>query len=358
MKNIAIDARPLSAELTGIGRYLYNLLESILKKDTENQYFLYSTSPLKHKFSNYQNVHLRNANVKNKAIELLFSQLVFPWWCRKDNIDTFWSPRHHLPLILGFSKKIKKVVTAHDIVWLKYPETMSKYGYLIEKIFFRPSMKIADKILVLSQFTQNEMIKHLGIEKEKILVTGVGCFSQNIKNDDLDQSLDIGDKYFLFVGTLEPRKNLKNILIAFKQLAKQDKEINLVVVGKDGWGNIKINDIITEFDLEQRVKRLGFVTDSVLTHLYKKCEGLLMPSIYEGFGFPALEALSYKKKVLVTKYSAIAEMKGDNIFVSKTESESIFFNMITLLNVKPKFHAKIMKSWDDSALNTLEILER
>lgn len=354
MKNIAIDARPLSSELTGIGRYLFNVLVEILNNDTTNKYYLYTSNPLRFEFDNIPNVKIRMLPTKTKLRELIITQTIFPLWAMMDDIDTFWSPRHHLPLILGLTNKVKKVVTVHDIVWIKHPETMNKNGLLIEKLFFKRSLKISDKIITLSNFTKNELKEHLLIPEKKINTTGVGCFHEEQK-DEFDD-LPLHHPYFLFVGTLEPRKNLRNILGAYKNFCLTNNEIDLVLVGKNGWGTQLISEVVKELGIENRVKQLGFVEDSYLTYLYKNCELLLMPSIYEGFGFPALEALSYHKKVIVTKNSAIAELNGDNVIISETTIDSILTAIEYSQSLEPKEFSNINTSWEIPAQKTTKIL--
>lgn len=354
MKKIAIDARPLSSQLTGIGRYLYNVLREILEADPVNHYYLYSSEPLLFDFTNNPNVHIRVLPTKSKIGELIVSQILFPIWATQDKIDTFWSPRHHLPLLLSLSKSMKKVVTIHDIVWFKHPETMSKGGLIIEKLFFYPSLRISDKIITLSNFTKTELCQNLSISENKIITTGIGCFHGVSEGECCE--LDIEGRYLLFVGTLEPRKNLPNILRAFQKFCLTNADTDLILVGKKGWGNRQVGDIIEELNLTDRVKQLGYVDDNCLTYLYKNCEILLMPSIYEGFGLPALEALSYKKKVIVTKNSAIAEMEGNNIFISDTSSESILSAINLSINIIPSSYSKIEKSWLNPALTTIKIL--
>ncbi|MEZ8949846.1 glycosyltransferase family 4 protein [Vibrio sp. 10N.247.311.18] len=359
MKKIAIDARPLSEKLTGIGRYLNEVLREIFEQDRINQYYLYSSKPLLTDFSCYANVRIVHCNVRHKLIDFLISQTLFPVWCLRDKVDVYWSPRHHLPMMLSFNKSIKKVVTIHDIVWLKHPSTMNKSGLLLERMLFKPSVLQSNTIITLSKFTKKELINELAINPNKITTTGAGSFvnecslQSNCKNHSFKSD---STPYFLFVGTLEPRKNLQNIILAFYEFSKKNKEVNLVLVGRDGWGDLKISDLISRYNLEERVEQCGFVSDDQLKQLYKNCHTLLMPSIYEGYGFPALEALVMKKNVIVSKHSAIAEIQGDNILIAETDNKSIHEALLKTLDIAPTNHAKIVASWKRPAKLTLSKL--
>ncbi|MDA0110526.1 glycosyltransferase family 1 protein [Vibrio sp. La 4.2.2] len=359
MKRIAIDARPLSDKLTGIGRYLNEVLREIFEQDRINQYYLYSSKPLLIDFSGYANVRVVHCNTKHKLIDFLISQTLFPIWCLRDKINVYWSPRHHLPMMLSLNKTIKKVVTIHDIVWFKHPSTMNRSGLLLERMLFKPSVRQSNTIITLSKFTKKELINELNVNENKITTTGAGsfvneCSLQGNYKSHFFKSASI--PYFLFVGTLEPRKNLHNIILAFHEFSKKNKEVNLVLVGKDGWGDLKISDLISRYNLEDRVEQCGFVSDDQLKQLYENCHTLLMPSIYEGYGFPALEALALKKNVIVSKHSAIAEIHGDNILISETDNVSIHEALLQTLDIVPTNHAKIVSSWKIPAKLTLNNL--
>ena len=173
--------------------------------------------------------------------------------------------------------------------------------------------------------------------------------------DTLKENAKKNSPYILFVGTLEPRKNLKNLLSAFALFHKNNTDYRLKIVGGKGWGDINVIDICISLGIEQSVDILGFVDDKALCEIYSGCSLLTMPSLYEGFGLPAIEALAYKKKVLVTRNTAIPELKislKDNIYISETSSESIVLTMQDALKSEVEVFVEISKSWKEAALNT------
>lgn len=352
---IGIDARPLSHDLTGISRYTLNVLKELFIQQKDVEWFLYSDKPIRFKFP-YSNVHVCTGKNRNLFKGPLFSQILFPFWAIKDELDVFWSPRHHLPLILFFSKKIKKIVTIHDIVWKRHPETMSKPGLILENLLFIPSIKIANKIITVSRFTESELAKEFPFTAGKTVSIPLQSFISNCQLESIKPENTEG-KFLLFVGTLEPRKNLNNLLIAFHQIQLENNELQLIIVGKDGWGNINISTIIEKLKLSNKVKVTGFISDNELLSLYKHCEILVMPSIYEGFGLPALEALSLKRKVVVSKFNAISEIQGDNIFITELDTKSIAKTIKDALASNPKNLAKIGNDWHHVAESTFNILK-
>ncbi|MBY6198496.1 glycosyltransferase family 4 protein [Vibrio hangzhouensis] len=352
---IGIDARPLSHELTGIGRYTYNVLLNLIELYPDVEWFLYSDRPLLMEFD-YPNVRLRTGKSARSLTSTIFSQSIFPFWAIKDKLNTFWSPRHHLPLLLFFMKNIHKVVTIHDIVWIRHPKTMSRFGLILEKLLFPMSVKIADTIITVSEFTKSELIGEFSSTYNKTYPIPLQSF---IKDLDIINKppRPIEDSYILFVGTLEPRKNLENLLRAFRIVLKNNGDLKLVIVGKDGWGDTKISDLVKELGLEEYIIITGFVSDKELLSLYMHCDTLAMPSLYEGFGLPALEALSLKRKVVVSQKNAIAEIKGDNVFITDLDDKSIANTLERALSHCPINYANVNNDWAmiaDSTFNKLK----
>jgi glycosyltransferase involved in cell wall biosynthesis len=351
---IGIDARPLSNELTGIGRYTLNIINELFKLDETIQWYLYSDRPLIVHLG-HSNVNIRVGSNSASFTSTLYAQYVFPYWALKDKLDIFWSPRHHLPLALVFLKNVRKVVTIHDIVWKRHPETMTKMGLILEKLLFPLSVLLADSVIAVSEFTAKELAKEFKhIESKTISIP-----LQSFISDELlvkKHQPYITGRYILFVGTLEPRKNLDNLLKAFKQIVQSQEGIILVIAGKDGWGDVKTSLLVKSLELEDKIVITGFVSDEHLLSLYKHCTILAMPSVYEGFGLPALEALAMKKKVVVSKFNAIAEIGGDNIFITDTDAFSIAVTLNKALNSIPKNLAQVDNDWSKVARNTLEIL--
>ncbi|MBO6658525.1 MAG: glycosyltransferase family 4 protein [Pseudomonadales bacterium] len=354
---IAVDARPLSAPLTGIGRYTYSLLQQLTK--SEHEWYLYSDRPILSELPKAQNVNIRVGNAQGGTPgSLRWAQWQYVKWARSDGIDVFWSPRHHLPLLLP--KEIRSVVTIHDLVWKRYPETMQRKNFWLEKLLMSPSIRMSDRIICVSDFTFKEINHFYPNATDRCVVIHEAA-------DNLTSPAE-GEKvpeapYLLFVGTMEPRKNLKTLLEAYAEL--KAKEVpQLLIVGADGWGSLKIENLVRDLNIANRVAILGYVTESELNDLYRNAKCLLMPSLYEGFGLPALEAMNHGTPVIYSENTSLAEVVGPGgIPVNPTLQSDISqaIRSIAKKEVRDKLSqlavAQSSKfSWKTAANQTLEVL--
>ncbi|WP_444931463.1 glycosyltransferase family 4 protein [Microbulbifer sp. SSSA002] len=302
MARIAVDARPLSEATTGIGRYTRALFDRMC--ESEHHWYLYSHKPLIGNLPNTGNITVRCGNVSWGSLSSPFAQVVFPLWARLDRIDVFWSPRHHLPLFLPL--RTFKVVTIHDLVWQKFPQTMSRLGLQLERWLMPPSLRLADNVIAVSESTGGEVLDSFSCSRGKVVVIPEAPFL------DSCSSIATRGDYFLFVGTLEPRKNLRRLLEAYCQYTMLVEEaLPLKLCGGKGWGGVKVEEVIEELGLGGRVEVLGYVDDSQLPALYNNARALLIPSLYEGFGLPIVEAFSQGTPVLTSNSGAMQEVAGE-----------------------------------------------
>lgn len=355
MIRVAVDARPLSFPTTGIGRYTQSLL-SRLFDDSDWSWYLYSDRPLLWPESLPDNVNVRYPNFMLPSAGSLFAQVAFPLWAKSDQVDLFWSPRHHLPLFLG--SNVRSVVTIHDLVWKHFPETMSRFGRILDSRLMPPSIRKADKVIAVSGATKSE-VQELSPEAnvERVLeapfLSSSGCSG-------------IGE-YFLFVGTLEPRKNLARLLSAYaKYVSANTSALPLKICGGKGWGLPGLERLIHKNGLSEQVEVLGYVDDTALPALYQNARALLMPSLYEGFGLPIVEAFSQGTPVLTSNRGAMEEVAGDGGMLVDPESiDDMAFALARLTNdfelvkqLQLRAHARAKSfSWDVAAEQTRVLME-
>jgi glycosyltransferase involved in cell wall biosynthesis len=359
---IAVDARPLALPMVGITRYSYELLKR-LTANSPHQWFLYLDRPYVHALDDLPNVHIREGCCRANFFSSIFAQLVFPRWAKEDDIDIFWSPRHHLPLLL--TSNIKQVVTVHDLVWQFYPETMSRLGRYLEQVLMPLSVKRADKVVSVSQSTTKALQTVLSVPMDKLITIPLAShLSAEHAAKDEERSKD----YFLFVGTLEPRKNLQRLLKAFSQALQCGLPVTeLKIVGGKGWGGVDIKDLVAEYNIEHNVTVLGRVDNDQLTELYANAYVLLMPSIYEGFGLPLLESMIFGVPVVSSNVSSMPEVVGEGgLLVDPCSVDAIACamreitsdkDMYDLLSVNAKQQA-LQFSWDRAARETLTVIEQ
>jgi glycosyltransferase involved in cell wall biosynthesis len=255
---------------------------------------------------------------------MAWSQTILPYWASKDRIDLFWGATHRLPRYLPQS--IARVVTIHDLVWRYAPQTMRPLSLIMEKRLMPEAMHLADLIMADSQGTADGIAETFPQYASKVRVVHLGATLpiSPLKFTSLSQH-GIHQPYFLFVGTLEPRKNLERLIQAYALLPKaQRDQLSFVVAGGKGWGDLDLLALLKKSDLEESVKLLGYVDEQQLATLYANARFLAMPSIYEGFGLPLVEAMQYGTPVLTSDAGCLAEIAGDaGVLVDPLSIESI-----------------------------------
>jgi glycosyltransferase involved in cell wall biosynthesis len=355
MYRIAVDARPLSFPTTGIGRYTQAVLSRLIKKNDNWKWFLYSDRGLLWSEYSPKNVIVRHPQSMLPGLGSLFSQVVYPYWCNKDKIDLFWSPRHHLPLLL--KNKTKSIVTIHDLVWKNFPKTMSTGGYLLDSSLMPPSIRLANSVITVSASVEKEVQDLFPGAEVNTIYSGPFLKPEEKVVD--------GD-YFLFVGTLEPRKNLLRLLKAYKAyLERSTVPLKLRICGGKGWGLPQLEKEIRNLGLSEMIHLLGYVSDLELKSLYKNARALVVPSLYEGFGLPIIEAFSQATPVITSNRGAMCEIAGSAGILVDPDNEEEISKALSMLaediTLTRDFQIKGRKraeefSWEKSAFKTQEIM--
>ena len=328
---VSVDVRMLSVPITGIGRYLTEVL-SVLVKEKDIDWILYSHTPIDKDYWLSDNVKIVHSNFRSKFMRMFWAQFILPLYLLKNKSDIFWSPSHRLPI---FSiAKIKYFLTVHDLVCFRYPKSMRFTSRILDIILLPISVFKSDYIFSVSDFTKSEIIDVLGVNPDKIIVTKLG-FNSNISKKNNSENYFQKD-FILFVGTCEPRKNLMNLIEAYSKLpASLRNNYKLIIVGGDGWGGIYPKDLAIKFGVTDNVVYLGYVSDEQLSNLYSSCMFLAFPSFYEGFGLPLIEALSYNKPLLCSFASSIPEIASDAaIYIDPSNVTSIKEGLTKLLTDK------------------------
>ncbi|MEM0952906.1 MAG: glycosyltransferase family 1 protein [Pseudomonadota bacterium] len=357
---IAVDARPLAAPLTGIGRYTRSLLEMMIAQG--HQWFLYSDRPLQIHLPHNPRVSVRHGDaIGGTPGSLRWAQWQFPRWCVQDIVDLFWSPRHHLPLMLD--RRITSVVTIHDLVWRQFPETMLPKNLWLERLLMGPSIRRADRVICVSRFTASEVSRYYGSAVGKCQVIHEAAETDVAVSHRVS---NLPPQYFLFVGTLEPRKNLPRLLQAYATLRDDPVVPPLVIVGGEGWGNEDLPGLIEALQLADRVKLYGYVSDAELQTIYAGAHCLLMPSLYEGFGLPVLEAMQHGVPAIASSTSSLPEVVGDaGLLVSPYAEDALADAMRRMAHEEP-LHTTLSAlakaraaefSWQRAAQETLALFE-
>ncbi len=351
---IGIDARPLLVPSTGIGRYTREIVTRLARSDHE--LCLYAHQPIT--WALERNLHQRCVRLNGSHLASFVAQLRYPRWGRLDQIDVFWSPRHHLPLFTS----APTVVTIHDLIWRKAPESMISLGRTLERLLMPPSLRKADAVIAVSEATRQDLVTYMPSVAKKTTVIPEAPFQPLSKPPEVPaRSGDI-----LFVGTFEPRKNIPGILRAFSQIVKQGiTSHRLVLTGNPGWKE-DIPGLVASLGISNRVSIIGPVDQPALEALYTACDFVVQPAFYEGFGLPILEAMTFGKPVITSNISAMPEVAGDAaLLVDPHSIDSIADAMKSLIGdsdlyqtLTSRSQAQAAKfSWDQAALDTLKVLE-
>lgn len=304
--NIVIDARSLHKELTGVGNYIVNLISALRTLDQSNYYWI-ATSTLRHRIKRYPLI-----STIGRVIYFFIDNIIFPlnvWW---RNAELLHSPAFILPLL---SFRYKKVITIHDLGFYVYGDKFASGWHMRHMRFMLPySIRQADKIIAVSQATKQQIVEIFKIAPEKIVVTYEGVSEKyRLIQDRVEvkkelQKYGINAPYILFVGTMDPRKNLIRLIQAFQNMKIEKKDLKLVIVGHKGeLYTEELNKLIASGD----VIITGYVEKKDMVYLYNGASVFVFPSLYEGFGLPILEAMACGTPVITSKVYSMPEVSGD-----------------------------------------------
>lgn len=314
--NIGIDARLLIKNPTGIGIYLYEIIKCLNKLDNINKYYLYSNKDIE------LDIKL-NKNWVRKVFDsyhigTLWMYYILPKQLKRDKIDIFWGTSHLLP---HYNPNIRYVLTIHDLALFKFNGIGSNYNTIIQKLVVKNSCINADKIIAVSKSTKKDIVKILKIRSSKIKVIYPGIPNEDmLKKINIEKlnsqkiiknKLNIKGDYILYLGTIEPRKNV-NLLIKAYEECKHRYNINccLVLAGGLGWKYNNTLQLIDKSKYKESIILTGYISNEDKYHLYKCAKMLVYPSIYEGFGIPILEAFSMELPVITSYVSSLPEVGG------------------------------------------------
>lgn len=361
---IGIDARLLTRPLTGIGRYTHEMVNALLRANAE--LILYTPGPLLHPlYGGSGHVLQRIATMKGGSVGRLFwGQVVLPTLVYHDRPEIFWGPTHRLPP--GLPRDIVGCLTIHDLVWHFAGETMRPASRLMEKLLMPRALRRADTIIAVSQHTKSDIKRAFPGLDADIFVVYPGAYTRPPGHSpDHLRKWGIIRPYILFVGTLEPRKNLIRLLQAYAALPiKARRQASLVVVGGTGWGNIDLEKVVTALGLSGSVHLTGYVDELELSTLYENALFLAMPSLYEGFGLPLVEAMRYGLPVLASNVSSLPEVVGKAaLLVNPLDVDAIMGglqHMLTSPTLRARLSQEAGKSitrfdWDHAAQQLLDI---
>lgn len=394
--SIGIDAsRANEKQKTGTEWYSFYLIEEIKKiAPPDMEFILYSKDKLNYGLEKLPNNF--KSKVLNWPLKFLWTQLRLSWEMIWHQPDVLFVPAHTIPIV----HPQKTVTILHDIGFEKYPELYSQrlIGYkksFLKKIIWllvkiltlgkysnteldyhrfsaKFALKHAKKIMTVSQFTKHEIINTYPVNPEKIAVVYPGYNNQYKQLDRQDKKApEVLNKYhikkpfFLSVGRLEEKKNTAGIVRAFSLFKSQSQknDYQLVLAGKPGYNFDKVQENIKKYHLEKDIIMTGFVSDADLPYLMKQAHLFLMPSFYEGFGLPIIEAMACGIPVITSNFASMKEVAGTSQYLRNREKifrplNPPFPTLLFLLSCKLLIPNQLsLKSYDQNQSSNISLID-
>jgi len=321
---VSIELQPCLKNKSGIGVYTYELTKRLQNyKDIEFEGNIFN-------FFNRNDIEkdIEGLNIKKNTCSLFpygvyrriwsYVPIKYNFLFRRD-IDIYQFFNFVIPP--NISGKV--ITTIHDLTYILYPDTMDVSNRKRLENDMYSTIKRADYIITISESSKKDIIKHLHIDENKIEVIYPGVdetYKKVLSNDEImavKNKYNILGKYVLYLGTLEPRKNIETIIRAYNCFKQANKNnIKLVLAGKKGWLYDSIFKLVEEFGLENDVIFTDYIADMDKAPLYQGAEIFLFPSLYEGFGIPVIEAMASRTPVITSNSSSLPEVAGDAAIIT------------------------------------------
>lgn len=354
---IAFDAKRAAQNRTGLGNYSRFVIEGLSRYYPQNKYLLYTPSERKARLfgslSQQQNCAIC---YPDKAI---WKRLPSLWrisgiksQLQDDRPTIFHGLSNELPIGIEHLKEIKSIVTIHDLIFLRYPDF---YSYIDRNIYtykFRRACQMANSIIAVSECTKRDIIHYFDIPAEKIKVIYQGCDESFLHPSDAGlkeearKQYALPEKYLLYVGSIESRKNL--LLIA-KALTKASCALPLVAIGKHTPYADTVLQYARENGLSDRLRMLHNVSFRYFPAIYQMASLFIYPSFFEGFGIPILEALNSRIPVIGATGSCLEEAGGENSIYINPEDEQELANAIDRVMGNPTLQQEMIEKGIDYA---------
>lgn len=369
---VGLNATSLLSPLTGIGQYTYQLAKRLQKyKNLELSMFYangWSTEVRDKPIKQIRNIKLLVKKFIPKTYEI--SRIIQQSYFNERSFEKVGGI-YHEPNFLAFNYNGPLVLTVHDLSWIRYPEMHPADRVRNMNKHFQKSMERASMMITDSQAIKHEIMEMFGVPDHKIksIPLGVESLFRPLSQDEstpvLKQHGLSYQRYILAVGTLEPRKNLSSVLLAYMQLPENiRKHYPLVLVGMSGWHTSALEKQMAPLVAAGEIRQLGYLERKDLAVVIAGALTLVYPSIYEGFGLPPLEAMTCGVPVIASNVSSLPEVVGDTgLLVNPHDIADIATAMETMITAPDIRAASARKalvrsaefSWDNCVDQTMAI---
>jgi len=365
---IAVYANEITRQgESGVKTYSLEIINHLLQTDDKNEYILYCKKDIEDKVVVQKAKMVVAGRKKHLWAFTVFAKLV-----KAERPDVVFMPVQTFPFLIRPKGKLKIVITVHDVAFLFFPQYFTFVRRQILQFHTKRAVKFADRVIVPSEATKNDLVRAYGVNPKKIKVIYHGASKNLLKMADKNDPRVIGlsgkNPYVLYVGSVQPRKNIVRLVQAFDMLKSSGKfnEHKLIICGGKGWLYEKIYQQMCGSAYSEDIILVGDANNDLLASLYTSATLLVMPSLYEGFGLPVVEAMSFGLPVVCADNSSLSEIAdGAALLVDAYSPEDIFRKVERILedgNLRLELSRKGLArakdfNWEKTAEETLEVIE-
>ena len=360
---IGVDIRPFYEPLTGIGWYLYFILQE-LARHSDAELYLFGDARVSDEGPKLHadvpaNAHLCAFDLRGRGrisrIDRQITAAAYVAWMAEIGCDVFFGANYFLPRLLGAVAR-RRVITVHDLTYKRHPELLQAETLRNLETHMQREIARADAIICVSDSTRNDLLHFYQVDPSRVVTihSGFGTAAEPERVEGLPS------KYILFVSTIEPRKNLGILLDAYARI-REEYGGSLVVVGRVGW---KSEDIVERLHAPG-VVHLDYLDARRLADVYRRADAFVLPSLYEGFGFPLLEAMAHGVPAIAARNSSLPEIGGNAAlyFESRDELAMQLDRVLTDADLRrtmiERGRARVAEfSWQRAGEETLAVLKR
>lgn len=363
---IGVDLSAIQSTKSGVDWYTHHIIKEMIRLvGPGERLYLFSNreTGFEEEAAANDKVTLVRSRVRHQEP---WRQLFLPLLLKRHRIDVCFFTN----FVISVLSSCPMVLTIHDFSFKLFPRTHSLRNVIWARSLVPVSVRRCRRIIAVSNHTKIDLLRLMNVKQEKVAVIYEGAAAQFVPepepgDGDVLAGYGIRQPYVLYVGTLEPRKNLNTLVMSFDILAESDDDVQLVLAGRRGWMAQAIFDEIKMRDLMERVRITGYVPDEHLPALYRQAAAFVYPSLYEGFGLPPLEAMASGTPVIVSQSSSLPEVIGDaGLYVNPLDAAELAATMKKVISdgdLSAALVAKGLKqagrfSWRRAAEQTMEIL--
>jgi glycosyltransferase involved in cell wall biosynthesis len=368
---VGVDIRPFYEPLTGVGWYLWHILDELGRRDDVTLVLLGDArvtddGPRFHA-SVPENAEECVIDLRGKQLSRFtraITAVAYPLLVWLEGCDLIFGANYFLPRSMGAVAR-RRVITVHDLTFRRHPELLQRET--LENLAREMTREIAraDQIVCVSETTRRDLLEFYPVDPSRAHAILSGATPPALSSDDRG---DLPGRYLLFVSTVEPRKDLDTLIDAFEQLKDRGEyDGELVVVGRVGW---KAEETVRRMRASRwraSIRHLDYVTRDRLATIYRHAEAFVMPSLYEGFGLPVLEAMGHGVPVIASRSSSLPEVGGDAALYFDVRDAQGLADAIRAVSANPETRARLVEAgraraarfrWDEAAAKTLDVFRR